>query len=192
MQACVAIQILPPVHLPSVCLAGWLAHEVVDLWPHACLFPPQNKFPHRMVKDLQKVVEQDPLAQLDEQDKELIWKMRSGGPCCYWLLLFSLLLLLLTCVLHAGTCARNSFLTPCQSSCNPQPGTTEEILLWSALRRSVWLLGGWVVAMHSVWLLGGCYVHYIIVCGCWVVASTIQTLPLSIDLIKLNVRVCVC
>ena len=29
-----------------------------------------------MVKDLQKVVEQDPLAQLDEQDKELIWKMR--------------------------------------------------------------------------------------------------------------------
>ena len=31
-----------------------------------------------MVKDLQKVVVQDPLAQLDEQDKELIWKMRSG------------------------------------------------------------------------------------------------------------------
>ena len=29
-----------------------------------------------MVKDLQKVVEQDPLAQLDEQDKELVWKMR--------------------------------------------------------------------------------------------------------------------
>ena len=29
-----------------------------------------------MIKDLQKVIEQDPLAQLDEQDKELIWKMR--------------------------------------------------------------------------------------------------------------------
>ena len=37
----------------------------------------QDKFPPPMVKDLQKVVEQDPLAQLDEQDKELVWKMRS-------------------------------------------------------------------------------------------------------------------
>ena len=36
----------------------------------------QEKFPPHMVKDLQKVVEQDPLAQLDEQDKELVWKMR--------------------------------------------------------------------------------------------------------------------
>ncbi len=33
-----------------------------------------------MVKDLQRVVEQDPLAQLDEQDKELIWQMR----CIYY------------------------------------------------------------------------------------------------------------
>ncbi len=29
-----------------------------------------------MVSNLQKVVEQDPLAQIDEQDKELIWQMR--------------------------------------------------------------------------------------------------------------------
>ena len=39
-----------------------------------------------MIKDLQKVVEQDPLAQLDLQDKELIWQMRylvstSGSNC---------------------------------------------------------------------------------------------------------------
>ena len=29
-----------------------------------------------MIRDLQRVVDQDPLAQLDEQDKEQIWQMR--------------------------------------------------------------------------------------------------------------------
>ncbi len=34
-----------------------------------------------MIKELEKVAEQDPLAQLDEQDKELIWKMRYVCAC---------------------------------------------------------------------------------------------------------------
>lgn len=45
-------------------------------WIYFCFPSVQNKFPSRMIKDLQRVVEQDPLAQLDEQDKELIWQMR--------------------------------------------------------------------------------------------------------------------
>ena len=36
----------------------------------------QSKFPHGELDVLRKVVDQDPLAQLDEQDKELIWRMR--------------------------------------------------------------------------------------------------------------------
>ena len=31
------------------------------------------------VRSLRKVIEGDPLTQLDEQDKELIWKARSAG-----------------------------------------------------------------------------------------------------------------
>lgn len=38
----------------------------------------QDKFTESDLEQLRKVVDQDPLAQLDEQDKELIWKMRYG------------------------------------------------------------------------------------------------------------------
>ena len=38
----------------------------------------QDKFTEFDLEQLRKVVDQDPLAQLDEQDKELIWKMRYG------------------------------------------------------------------------------------------------------------------
>lgn len=38
----------------------------------------QNKFSEADLDQLRRVVDQDPLAQLDEQDKELIWKMRYG------------------------------------------------------------------------------------------------------------------
>ena len=46
--------------------------------------PLQERFPHDLIFQLQKVVEQDPLAQLDEQDKELIWRMRSEAVASYY------------------------------------------------------------------------------------------------------------
>ena len=42
------------------------------LWFH----PFQEKFPSDVVETLKRVLDQDPLAQLDEQDKELIWRTR--------------------------------------------------------------------------------------------------------------------
>ena len=36
----------------------------------------QKKFPWDAVETLKQVLDQDPLAQLDEQDKDLIWRMR--------------------------------------------------------------------------------------------------------------------
>ena len=62
------------------------ATPAVSPWPRllllllltvcVCVCALQEKFPMHMIQDLQKIVDQDPLAQLDEQDKELIWRMR--------------------------------------------------------------------------------------------------------------------
>ena len=43
-----------------------------------CVCVPQDKFKTntKELKNLQRVIEFDPLAQLDEQDKELIWRAR--------------------------------------------------------------------------------------------------------------------
>ena len=46
--------------------------------PSLLFFSSQDKFTESDLEQLRKVVDQDPLAQLDEQDKELIWKMRYG------------------------------------------------------------------------------------------------------------------
>lgn len=43
-----------------------------DIWLHSF----QEKFPSDVVETLRRVLDQDPLAQLDEQDKELIWRLR--------------------------------------------------------------------------------------------------------------------
>ena len=46
--------------------------------PALLFFSSQERFTESDLEQLRKVVDQDPLAQLDEQDKELIWKMRYG------------------------------------------------------------------------------------------------------------------
>ena len=47
-----------------------------DIIMYTYILAVQSNFPAYLVKDLQKVVEQDPFAQLEDQDMELIWKMR--------------------------------------------------------------------------------------------------------------------
>ena len=54
-----------------------------------CVCLPQKQFKANTsdFQSLQKVIEGDPLSQLDEQDKELIWKARLVNTCAIYLFL---------------------------------------------------------------------------------------------------------